>query len=308
MIRLGVDIRFIRSKGDFMSRLSSAFLRSRAVKVAAGAAIALGALTPVAFAVGDTSAPNVPAPPAVPARAAQIQNIDQVKTAIKGYYGDTVSNQVDPVPNNIDGGDVFLHFASATSSYHNEMRKLVSQEKAYLDLQADNPSSFDGKMPAIVLDVDDTTLNTYSYEIYSNFVFNPTTNAAFVNAGVFPAVFYMPSLARRAAHDGYSIFYLTGRPESQRAGTVANLVSAGYAAPDAAHLFMRNKDASAPAYLPCDATPPYCTTDQYKSMTRAHIEDLGYQITDNFGDQFSDLSLGHEKRATKLPNPMYFLP
>jgi predicted secreted acid phosphatase len=139
-------------------------------------------------------------------------------------------------------------------------------------------------------------------------VYNPTTNAAFVNAGVFPAVFYMPDLVSRAIHDHYTVFFLTGRPESQRAGTVANLVSAGYPAPDADHLFMRNKDASAPSYLPCDAAPPYCTTDEYKSLTRAHIESLGYQIVANFGDQYSDLSLGHEKRAYKLPNPMYFLP
>jgi hypothetical protein len=287
-----------------MARLSSA--ASRALKLAAGAALVVGVLTPVAFAVGDSSAPNVPPPPAVPARAAQIQNIDQVKTAIKGYYGDTVSSQVDPVPNNIDGGDSLLHFASATGSYHNEMRKLVSQAKGYLDSQAQN-NVFSGT-PSIVLDVDDTTLNTYSYEIYSNFVYNPTTNAAFVNAGVFPAVFYMPSLVRRAIHDGYTIFYLTGRPESQRAGTVANLVNDGYPAPDAAHLFMRNKDANAPAYLPCDATPPYCTTDDYKAMTRAHIETLGNDIVANFGDQYSDLSEGHQDRAYKLPNPMYFLP
>jgi predicted secreted acid phosphatase len=289
-----------------MTRLS-AMRRMRGIPIALGTALAISVVAPVAFAVGDGSAPNVSPPPAVPARASQIQNIDQVKTAIKGYYGDTVSAQVDPVPNNIDGGDVALHFASATGSYHNEMRKLVNQAKSYLDTEAQN-NDFDGLMPAIVLDVDDTTLNTYSYEIYSNFVFNPTTNAAFVNSGVFPAVFYMPSLVRRAAHDGYTIFYLTGRPESQRAGTVSNLVNDGYAAPDAAHLFMRNKDASAPAYLPCDATPPYCTTDQYKSMTRAHIESLGYQIVANFGDQFSDLSFDHEKRAIKLPNPMYFLP
>jgi predicted secreted acid phosphatase len=118
----------------------------------------------------------------------------------------------------------------------------------------------------------------------------------------------MPSLVRRAIHDGYTIFYLTGRPESQRAGTVANLVNDGYPAPDAAHLFMRNKDANAPAYLPCDATPPYCTTDDYKAMTRAHIETLGNDIVANFGDQYSDLSEGHQDRAYKLPNPMYFLP
>jgi hypothetical protein len=288
-----------------MTRLS-ALRRMRGIPIALGTALAISVVAPVAFAVGDSHAPNVAPPPAVPARAAQIQNIDQVKTAIKGYYGDTVSTQIDPVANNIDGGDVALHFTSATSSYHNEMRRLVNQAKGYLDSEAQN-NDFDGLQPAIVLDVDDTTLNTYSYEIYSNFVYNPTTNAAFVNADVFPAVYYMPSLVRRAAHDGYAIFYLTGRAESQRAGTVANLVSAGYAAPDADHLFMRNKDADAPAYVPCDATPPYCTTDQYKSMTRAHIESLGDQIVANFGDQYSDLSLGHEKRAYKLPNPMYFI-
>ncbi len=32
---------------------------------------------------------------------------------------------------------------------------------------------------AVLFDIDDTTLNTYNYEIYSNFVYNPTTNAAF---------------------------------------------------------------------------------------------------------------------------------
>ena len=289
-----------------MTRLS-ALRRMRGIPIAVGTALAISVVAPLAFAVGDGHAPDVPPPPAVPARASQIQNIDQVKAAIKGYYQDTVSNQVDPVPNNIDGGDFSLHFASTTGSYHNEMRKLFNQAKSYLDSEALN-NDFNGLNPAIVLDVDDTTLNTYTYEIYSNFVSNPTTNAAFVNAGVFPAVYYMPSLVRRAAQDGYTIFYVTGRPESQRAGTVANLVSDSYAAPDADHLFMRNKDANAPSYLPCDATPPYCTTDQYKSMTRAHIESLGYQIVANFGDQKSDLSLHHEKRAFKLPNPMYFVP
>jgi hypothetical protein len=43
-------------------------------------------------------------------------------------------------------------------------------------------------------------------------------------------------------------------------------------------------------------------------MTRAHIQDLGYDIVANFGDQYSDLSEGHQDRAYKLPNPMYFLP
>ena len=50
-----------------------------------------------------------------------------------------------------------------------------------------------------MLDVDDTTLNTYNYEIYSNFVFNGSTNADFVNNAVFPAVPGMPQLVSHAA-------------------------------------------------------------------------------------------------------------
>ena len=59
-----------------------------------------------------------------------------------------------------------------------------------------------------------------------------------------------------------------------------------------------------PAYLTCQAT---CTTVEYKSLTRKHIESLGYRIVANVGDQFSDLQGGHEQRAFKLPNPMYFI-
>ena len=40
-------------------------------------------------------------------------------------------------------------------------------------------------LPAIVLDVDDTTLATWNYEIFSNWAFNPTSNADFVTREVF---------------------------------------------------------------------------------------------------------------------------
>jgi hypothetical protein len=66
------------------------------------------------------------------------------------------------------------------------------------------------------------------------------------------------------------------------------------------------KDASAPWLASCGGAS--CTTDQYKSLTRQHIESLGYDIVGNFGDQFSDLSFGFEDKAFKIPNPMYFLP
>jgi hypothetical protein len=50
------------------------------------------------------------------------------------------------------------------------------------------------------------------------------------------------------------------------------------------------------------------TTVAYKSGARAAIEQQGYRIIANVGDQYSDLAGGHEDKAFKLPNPFYFLP
>jgi hypothetical protein len=272
------------------------------------AALGVLAFTAAASAGGQ----SVPAPPAVPTTADQIQNIDQVKTAIKGYYGNPVaSSRLDPV-----NGTTPLFFATPTSSYANEMAGIEATAADYLSHPyqgKDHDKTKQHGTKAIVLDIDDTTLNTYSYEIYSNFVFNPTSNGAFVNACeppvnscVFPAVFGMPQLVHDAQEQGYTIFFLTGRPVSQLTGTKDNLSAAGYPAVPDGQMFL--KDLSVPWLASCATTVPACTTDQYKSLTRAHIESMGYDIIANFGDQYSDLSFGHEDRAFKLPNPMYFLP
>ncbi|MGH2992263.1 MAG: HAD family acid phosphatase [Solirubrobacterales bacterium] len=47
---------------------------------------------------------------------------------------------------------------------------------------------------------------------------------------------------------------------------------------------------------------------EFKSGERERIEDEGFTILVNVGDQDSDLNGGHAKRAFKLPNPMYFIP
>jgi predicted secreted acid phosphatase len=177
--------------------------------------------------------------------------------------------------------------------------------------------------PAIVLDVDDTTLATWNYEIFSNWAYNPTTNATYVTGELFPPVPGMVDMVTKAASEGYAIIYLTGRPASQEAATLGNLTSsdtigldAGYPAPTTLSdqedgLFTKPAVADYPDYLKaaCAGDPNgSCTTVHYKSATRAHIESLGYDIVANFGDQYSDLQGGYADRAFKLPNPNYFLP
>lgn len=291
-----------------MTRIRPLLRRSRAVPAVAAAAAAAIA-TAMLVAPGTASAHHptpahaVPAPPAVPTSADQIQNLDQVKTAIKGYYGDTAdANTVDPVTGNED-----LHTFSPAGSYAHEVQGIVADSEKYL--KKPNPPGSHGSKgskgapKAILFDVDDTTLNTYNYEIFSNFVYNPDTNAAFVNAGVFPAVPGMAGLEHTAEAEGYQVYFLTGRPESQRAGTVSNLTNVGFDV-DSSHLFL--KDLANPIYSSC---APSCTTIQYKSLTRRYIESqLGVDIVANFGDQYSDLIGGYADKTVKIPNPMYYLP
>jgi hypothetical protein len=276
-------LRTRRSRVLGAAMLSAVMAVSLAVFVASGSASA------------SRPSPAVKAPPTVPTSAFQIQNLDQVKSAIKAYYGDTVSTTPDPVT-----GTTFLHFASPTGNYAAEMAGIEHNAEVYLAAHRKPTST----KQALIFDIDDTTLNTFSYEIYSSFVFSSTTNGAFVSAGVFPAVFGMPQVVNDAQAEGYTIFFLTGRSITQSAPTIANLTNVGYPSLPSTQYYL--KDTTAPWLVPCGGSA--CTTDQYKSLTRQHIESLGYHIVANFGDQFSDLSGGFDGRQFKLPNPMYFLP
>ena len=225
-----------------------------------------------------------------PRHGDSIPNVTLVENQIKAYYDDTVV-----------GTD---HLPSPDGNYAHEVEGIAANAQHFLAHQHSKGSA----KPALVFDVDDTTLNTYNYEIFSSFAFNPATNADFVNNERFPAVFGMPGLVNWAGSHGYTVFFITGRPEAQRPGTEGNLAKVGYTVPlDVDHLYLKFPAGSPPSYLHCAAVTT-CTTIEYKSGTRAHIESLGYRIVADFGDQFSDLEGGFAGKTFKLPNPMYFLP
>ncbi|MCC2275297.1 acid phosphatase [Streptomyces sp. ET3-23] len=220
----------------------------------------------------------------------EIPNLAKVEDQIKAYYGDTVDKNGQ-------------HYASADSNYAKQLAGIQKKAKTQLEHTLKNKS---GKgRPAIVLDVDDTTLLTYNYELQQGFAFTPASQDAYLKSTDMAPVFGMPQLVNWAQSKGITVFYVTGRDEHQRDWSVRNLKNAGYKpAADTAHFFLKNKK-TPPAYLSCGAN---CTTVEYKSGTRKHIESEGYRIIGNFGDQFSDLAGGYAEHTYKLPNPMYFLP
>ncbi|MEU6598551.1 HAD family acid phosphatase [Streptomyces flaveolus] len=223
-------------------------------------------------------------------------NIGLLVKDIDTYYGTTA-----------DSNGVYQ--ASPDSPYAKDLARIDADAKSYID-KAARKARHQGEKPAVVFDIDDTLLLSLDYEKRYNYTYNSSTWNDYVNRADRPAVFGSPELVRYAASKGVEVFYNSGLSEAQRSGAVENLKKVGADVNlDAGHMFLKDK-ANPPAYLKDCATPGTwnCTTVQYKSGTRQHIEDdLGYEIIANFGDQYSDLDGGHADRTYKLPNPTYFV-
>jgi hypothetical protein len=284
-----------------MNPLSSVRRPSRTGVLISAGLVALGVIGGGAAVAATAPTPQPAIKTITPRTERQVTNIDIIRQQIKNYYGDPLGSGITP----------------ADSNYAKEARSVAASGARYLDR-----AHHGKKTKAIILDVDDTTLRTWNYEIVSNFAFNPTTNGAYVTGQLFEPVFGMVDTVTKAEREGYAIFYLTGRPASQEAPTLGNLtadgigVDAGYPKPTTLTdgedgLFTKPAVADYPDYLKtaCAGDPGgSCTTVHYKSATRAHIESLGYDLVANFGDQYSDLKGGYADKTFKLPNPTYFLP
>ncbi len=79
--------------------------------------------------------------------------------------------------------------AASDSNYAKEAESVAAAGERWLGASHHTTGT-----TAIVLDVDDTTLLTWNYEVFGDWAFNPTTNAQFVNDHRFPAVFGMVGL------------------------------------------------------------------------------------------------------------------
>ncbi|KAG5067678.1 hypothetical protein JHK85_000055 [Glycine max] len=113
-------------------------------------------------------------------------------------------------------------------------------------------------------------------------IFNETSFDNWVDLAAAPALPASLSLYNELKELGFKIFLLTGRSEFQRNATGANL--------------LRSSDQGKPA-----------TT--YNSEKRAELENEGYRIHGNSGDQWSDLGgYAVAARSFKLPNPTDYIP
>ncbi|XP_020097842.1 stem 28 kDa glycoprotein-like isoform X2 [Ananas comosus] len=147
-----------------------------------------------------------------------------------------------------------------------------------------------------VFDVDETALSNLPYYARHGFgvePFNPTLSNAWVNEGAAPALPESLNLYKKLLSLGIKIVFLTGRTENQRDVTARNLKRAGY------HTWEK---------LVLKGDGDKRSAVSYKSGERQKLENEGYNIVGNIGDQWSDI-LGQPEgnRTFKLPDPMYYI-
>jgi len=172
-----------------------------------------------------------------------------------------------------------------------------------LDLQADRAIAFlrqhaahrhtDEKL-ALVLDIDETTLSNYEEVLKTGFAYDGNVFNAWAETAVASAIPGTLRIFKEAQRLGVSVFFLTGRPEKQRAATERNLRGQGFE--NWQQLVMRAPGQESSTAL------------EYKSGERAKIVAQGYRIELNVGDQWSDLRGKPEAEySVKYPDPYYFI-
>jgi predicted secreted acid phosphatase len=159
--------------------------------------------------------------------------------------------------------------------------------------------------PAVVFDIDETALSNWEAIAANDFgrvIDGPCTALPEGPCGwrawdlraqstLIPPTM---DIYRTARDRGAAIFFITGRDEAQREATERNLQAVGYT-----------------NYTGLIMEPPgaqYVSAADFKAPQRTLIEQQGYTIIANVGDQPSDLAGGFSQQTYLLPNPFYRVP
>lgn len=184
----------------------------------------------------------------------------------------------------------------ASGQYYRDVGAVAEAAAAYA-AQVAPPAGGDGR-DAWVVDVDDTCLSNQPYYQVKQFgAYDPVAFRAWASRAICPGIPAMQWLFQTLRSRGFRVFLVTGRDEETLGScTAANLAAAGFSGYD--RLIMRGalyRGQSAVAFK--------------SAVRRQLVEEQGYRIRGNVGDQWSDLQGDCAgDRVFKVPNPMYFVP
>jgi predicted secreted acid phosphatase len=161
------------------------------------------------------------------------------------------------------------------------------------------------KRPALVLDIDETSLSNWEEIEANDFAYivdgecavppkMPCGALAWDQSTRAKALAPTLSVYETAMKLKVAVFFVTGRFDEpvERAATELNLWKQGYRGWE--KVVMRTDHAG--------------SVEAFKTQARKSIEEAGFSIIANIGDQDSDLRGGHAERVFKVPNPFYWIP
>jgi len=189
--------------------------------------------------------------------------------------------------------------AYQAGNYNDDIKLVLADARGYLEQRAGQV-----RKPAIVLDIDETSLSNWQNIKANNFGFikgGPCSEESSLACGFdewilkasAPAIPPTLEFFNSVIVKNVAVFFITGRRDSQRQATLWNLDRAGFQG--WARLITRSDDDHNETIVP------------YKSGERKKIENEGYTIIANVGDQQSDLDGGSAECTFKIPNPFYFI-
>jgi hypothetical protein len=246
--------------------------RTSAAVVAAFAALCIG-VAPTA--VADPPTPTIPVEPVT----------GQPLVAEPPNIGDLKFEAVDYYDSGAYGADLAAAAAPAVAWINDEAPKV--------------------DRPAVVFDIDETALSNWEVIKANDFgrvIDGPCTAPPAGPCGWRAWDLRAQSSAIEPTRDGFNTakdrgaatFFITGRDESQRAATERNLRDTGYLGYTT--VIMEPQGAQ------------YVSVADFKAPQRDLIQQQGYTIIANIGDQPSDLVGGSAEQTFLLPNPFYRIP
>ncbi len=134
----------------------------------------------------------------------RIANLDTVKRKLRAYHD----------------------CARATACYQSDLDLEARRAIAFLARRAAHVRA--REKLALILDIDETSLSNYEELESGNFEWSPARFNAWVDAAKAPAIPGTLHLVQAAQQLGVGVFFITGRPESQREATEKNLRAAGF--------------------------------------------------------------------------------
>lgn len=179
-----------------------------------------------------------------------------------------------------------------SQQFDRDVTKVLRKPKDYLIKRiAQNNKLMSPKKLAIVLDIDDTSLTNYFAFKKRDFSNLPLQIIQNYQQGHLPPIKPILALYQEAIRNNVYVFFISFRPEVYLHSTEANLKEAGFRKWEKIYL---------PNTQEFELSP-----NVFKTNLRKKIQNDGYTIVLNIGDQDSDLEGGYAEKVSKVPNPLY---